>query len=51
LSSFGSRTNDQFGNYGQAAASSMWMRNGGMTGMAGWAGGVGMGSLPPEYNR
>ena len=52
LSSFSSssRATDQFGNYGQAA-SSMWMRNSGMTGMAGWAGGVGMGSLPPEYNR
>ena len=48
--------NNMFPNYGTSAS---WMRQNagkmdmmGMTGaMTGWAGGMGMASLPPEYNR
>ena len=43
--------NNMFPNYGAAGAAS-WMRQGGkMDMMTGWAGGMGMATLPPEYNR
>jgi hypothetical protein len=53
--------NNMFGNYGSTASSWMQRQAAGATkmemmgmtaaGMQGWANGMGMGSLPPEYNR
>ena len=50
-----SSNNNMFPNYGTSAS---WMRQSskmdmmGMTGaMTGWAAGMGMASMPPEYNR